>query len=68
MCYAIEPGPGTPIASPPPAPTDAEAGRLHFAVLLLEFHAMEWLWLAAEGHRRARFTWGEAQAAEWLVP
>jgi len=68
MCYAIDPGPGMPVEAPLPAPLDPAAGRPHFAVIRLEFHCMEWLWLAAEGHRRARFTWGEAPSAAWLVP
>jgi hypothetical protein len=70
MCYAIEPAPGTPIAAPPPAPRDAAAGRAAFCVILLRFDRLEWLELAAGGHRRARFTWaGEpAPAMTWLVP
>ncbi len=68
MCYAIDPGPGMPVGAPPPAPLDPEAGRPHFAVIQLEFFRMEWLWLAAMGHRRARFTWGETPSAAWLVP
>jgi hypothetical protein len=68
MCYAITPGPGHPAAAPPPAPTDAVSGRENFAVIQLVFNEMEWLWLAADGHRRARFTWGEEPIATWLVP
>ncbi len=68
MCYAIQPGPGQPIAEPPPAPTDAEAGRTHFAVIRMVFDELEWLWLAAEGHRRARISWGGQPSACWLVP
>lgn len=69
MCYAIEPAPGSPIAAPPAAPRDEHAGRAHFGVILLCIQRLEWLWLAAEGHRRARFDWtdGEEQAT-WLVP
>jgi hypothetical protein len=30
---------------------------------------MEWLYLAAKGHRRARFTFdGEQTTYQWLVP
>ncbi|MEI6161053.1 MAG: pyridoxamine 5'-phosphate oxidase family protein [Roseococcus sp.] len=69
MCYAIEPGPGVAIAAPQPAPQDAVAGRAHFGVILLHMHSLEWLWLSAEGHRRARLDWlpGEERAT-WLVP
>lgn len=70
MCYAIEPAPGSPIADPPPAPRDAEAGRHVFRVILLRFDRVEWLELAAAGHRRARFVWpgGDVPDASWLVP
>lgn len=70
MCYAIAPAPGTPVAEPPPAPRDAEAGRGVFRVILLRFDRLEWLELAAEGHRRARFAWTRdgAPDAAWLVP
>lgn len=70
MCYAVEPGPGTPVEAPPPAPRDAAAGAAQFRVLLLHFDRLEWLELAHAGHRRARFDWtGDgAPAATWLVP
>lgn len=70
MCYAIEPAPGTPVAEPPAAPRDAEAGQAVFRVILLRFDRLEWLELAAAGHRRARFAWDDAGAltSTWLVP
>jgi hypothetical protein len=70
MCYAIEPAPGSPIGAPPPAPRDAAAGRGVFRVILLRFDRLEWLELAAGGHRRARFAWtaGDTPDASWLVP
>lgn len=69
MCYAIEPAPGTPIAAPAPAPRDDASGRVHFCAITFTFARMEWLWLAAGGHRRARFTWTpEGEEATWLVP
>jgi pyridoxamine 5'-phosphate oxidase len=67
MCYAIERPPGTPVPTPPPAPQDAAAGRANFAALTLRFDTLEWLWLDATGHRRARFTF-DPEAATWLVP
>jgi hypothetical protein len=69
-CYAIELAPGTPIAAPPPAPQDEAAGRGAFGVVQFRVETLEWLWLAAEGHRRARFAWGDQGALEatWLVP
>ncbi|MGG5808115.1 pyridoxamine 5'-phosphate oxidase family protein [Falsiroseomonas sp. CW058] len=67
--YAVEPGPGTPIAAPLPAPSDAGAGRTRFAVITVRFDSLDWLELAATGHRRARFDWTTgAPEATWLVP
>ncbi|MDO9498548.1 pyridoxamine 5'-phosphate oxidase family protein [Falsiroseomonas sp.] len=70
MCYAIQPAPGTPCAEPPPAPADAEAGRPNFCVVLLRIDRLEWLHLAAAGHRRAHFAWSGPGGPEagWLVP
>lgn len=70
MCYAAPEPPGTPIAAPAAAPRDPEAGRPHFALIRLRFDRIEWLWLAAEGHRRARLAWDAAGRLEatWLAP
>ncbi len=46
-------------------------GRENFAVLLIKIEALDWLYLANSGHRRAQFTIkaGEgATASNWLVP
>ena len=69
-CYAIDPAPGTPVASPPAAPLDSEAGRPHFCVVMFNLDTLESLHLAATGHRRARFAWDAAgrASATWLVP
>lgn len=72
-CYRIEPGPGTPLADPHeaviPQVENPEAGREHFAVLRVRAQTLEWLYLAARGHRRARFDWnGEEMDARWLTP
>lgn len=70
LCYAVAEAPGTPCAAPPPAPHDHEGGRAHFAAVLIVFDRLEWLWLCADGHRRARFAWdaeGRRDAC-WLVP
>lgn len=69
MCYAIEPAPGSAIATPPPEPRDDMSGRINFAVILLRVQRLEWLWLAAGGHRRARLDWSDGEeCATWLVP
>lgn len=80
-CYLADPSPGSVVAAPasglPPAlekqrPNEAEsaAGRANFAVVTVPLARMEWLHLAFEGHRRARFSrigFG-AWRGEWLVP
>lgn len=68
-CYAILPGPGTPVPLPPAAPPADDSGAPHFAVIGFTFESLEWLWLNRAGHRRARFVWEGADGhAEWLVP
>lgn len=69
LVYAQEAAPGTPLANPSLPPFEGEA-RDHFATIAFRFHTLEWLWLAAAGHRRARFTWDGAvrTGAEWRAP
>lgn len=68
-CYSAAPAPGTPIPAPLPAPMDEHAGRPNFAALHVTLHGLDWLWLAAAGHRRARFAWdGAAWQGSWLAP
>lgn len=69
LVYAQAAAPGTRLESPELAPFIGNA-RDHFATLTLRFHSLEWLWLAASGHRRARFTWDGAvrTGAEWRAP
>ncbi|MGY2049474.1 pyridoxamine 5'-phosphate oxidase family protein [Methylobacterium sp. JK268] len=74
ICYGIDPGPGTPI----PAggayalPADEEAardGRLQFRVVRVTVERLDFLYLAWEGHRRARFTWDEkGMRGTWVAP
>ena len=60
--------PGTPVPDPAALPVlDEAAAQANFAVLAVTLRSMEWLHLAADGHRRARFGW-EPECSEWLVP
>lgn len=71
LIYAADPAPGSPVAAPPPAAREEGGARENFAVIAFRWHALEWLWLAAEGHRRARFAWPDGAAepeATWLAP
>ena len=79
-CYLAQPGPGTVIdmagAGLPPemtdrVPTESEAmpARANFAVLIATIDAIDWLYLAAAGHRRARFVHRDgAWQGRWLIP
>lgn len=48
-----------------PANVPPRTGREHFALLVAEVLAVDWLELHAEGHRRAAF---DAHGARWLQP
>ncbi len=44
-------------------------GKPHFAIIDAVIDHVDWLWLAARGHRRARFDWnGKGWDASWVVP
>ncbi len=74
LCYRNEPSPGREIADPSSIrvehdPDAADAGRENFAVIRVEVDRLEWLYLAAAGHRRASFAWQDVKlSAMWLVP
>ena len=79
-CYLATPGPGTLAAiatsglpksfeNRVPERAETEAGRPNFAVLIVEIEALEWLYLAADGHRRARFLRSsDSWQGGWLIP
>ena len=77
-CYLVENGPG----SESPAPTSglkpeldnfeftmeqSEEGYKNFTVIQCKIKTIEWLYLAAKGHRRARFEL-DNNKEYWLVP
>ena len=53
--------PGSPIERP----LLERGSREHFAIIVAQVQAVDWLELHAEGHRRARF---DAGGARWLAP
>jgi len=69
--YAASLAPGTKITSPDDAArglTGAAAERF-FLVIRVGIDELEWLHLAPEQHRRARFTWANGVSeATWLAP
>jgi len=77
-CYLVDNGPGT--ESPTPTSglkpeldnfeftmEQSEEGYKNFTVIQCKIKSMEWLYLAAKGHRRARFDI-ENNKEYWLVP
>jgi len=71
--YGVTEPPGSPVSDPRNVGFDAEdAARTRFGIVLVTVEAIEYLYLAAAGHRRARFTFSpdfsEAATAAWLVP
>ena len=72
-CYRAESGPGqaldTPLPAPPGGAGPDDWGRENFAVVSVAAARLEWLYLAARGHRRARFERHEGRlSATWLAP
>jgi pyridoxine/pyridoxamine 5'-phosphate oxidase len=79
-CYLTRHAPGSvsekPISGLPaslktrvPERSETEAGRVNFAVLTIKLDTLEWLYLAHDGHVRARFSRMEgAWKGKWLIP
>lgn len=74
LCYAAPDVPGASVPAPPPAPLidsvgDGE-GFENFCAVILPVERLEWLHLAASGHRRAVFAWNAAGdvTAGWVAP
>lgn len=75
LCYEQGIAPGVAIEVPlPELPVDArfatsDAGQENFAVLIVIVDTIESLYLAIEGHRRARWVWTDHQwQGTWLAP
>lgn len=67
--YAMEQTPGTRIGDPAEVSRMTEnAAFRNLAVVDVTMLSLEWLHLAPDGQRRARFTFGVVPAATWLVP
>jgi pyridoxamine 5'-phosphate oxidase len=79
-CYLTRYAPGSstdkPISGLPPSlesrvpeRSETEAGRANFAVLMITLDTLEWLYLAHDGHVRARFMQEEGVwEGQWLIP
>jgi len=77
-CYLVDNGPGTESATPTSGlkpeldnfeftMEQSEEGYKNFTVIQCKIKSMEWLYLAAKGHRRARFEL-DNNKKYWLVP
>lgn len=69
-CYQVTQSPGSPIDDPYQVAFDAAAtqdGEDYFVPVVAHILRMEWLYLAARGHRRALFDF-EQDTQNWLVP
>jgi len=78
-CYLLDNVPGT--ESPTPTSglkpeldnfeftmEQSEEGYKNFTVIQCKIKSIEWLYLAAKGHRRARFEFVDNKKEYWLVP
>ena len=77
-CYLVNNGPGTEIDEPGSGLDDeieksgfnmeqSEEGYKNFTVIQCNIEKIEWLYLAAKGHRRARFDI-TSNKQSWLIP
>lgn len=69
-CYQVTTAPGSVLQDPYDLTFDAEAtrdGEDYFVPVRARVETMEWLYLAAKGHRRARFDFVN-KSQSWLVP
>ena len=77
-CYLVTNGPGTKSNKPTSGldnkfnnfdftKEESEAGYKNFCVIKCKIKSIEWLYLAAKGHRRARFEI-DTNKEYWLVP
>ena len=77
-CYLVENGPGTVSETPTSGlkpeldnfeftMKQSEEGYKNFTVIQCKIKSIEWLYLAAKGHRRARFDL-DNNKEHWLVP
>ena len=77
-CYLVDNGPGTESSTPTSGlkpeldnfeftMEQSEKGYKNFTVIQCKISSIEWLYLAAKGHRRARFEL-DTNKEYWLVP
>ncbi len=78
-CYLVTNGPGTESEKPTSGldskfdnfdftKEESEAGYKNFCVIKCKIKSIEWLYLAAKGHRRALINFDKSKKFTWLVP
>jgi len=78
-CYLVNNGPGTKSDKPTSGldskfdnfeftKEESESGYKNFCVIKCKIKSIEWLYLAAKGHRRALIELNESKKFTWLVP
>ena len=78
-CYLVTNGPGTKSNKPTSGldnkfnnfdftKEESEAGYKNFCVIKCKIKSIEWLYLAAKGHRRALIDLNESKKFTWLIP
>ncbi|MDA1198115.1 MAG: pyridoxamine 5'-phosphate oxidase family protein [Proteobacteria bacterium] len=78
-CYLVENGPGTESDAPTSGlkpeldnfeftKEQSEKGYKNFTVIQCKIKSIEWLYLAAKGHRRAFLDYAHGSKYTWLVP
>ena len=78
-CYLVKNGPGTKSKKPTSGldnkfdnfdftKEESEAGYKNFCVIKCKIKSIEWLYLAAKGHRRALIEFQRSKKFSWLVP
>ncbi len=78
-CYLVTNGPGTESEKPTSGldnkfdnfdftKEESEAGYKNFSVIRCKIKSIEWLYLAAKGHRRALIDLNGSKKFTWLVP
>tara|TARA_B100000214_G_scaffold371841_1_gene348976 strand:+ start:684 stop:1292 length:609 start_codon:yes stop_codon:yes gene_type:complete len=78
-CYLVTYGPGTESDKPTSGldnkfdnfgftKEESEVGYKNFCVIKCKIKSIEWLYLAAKGHRRALIKLGDSNKFKWLIP
>ena len=78
-CYLVTYGPGTESDKPTSGldnkfdnfgftKEESEVGYKNFCVIKCKIKSIEWLYLAAKGHRRALIKLGDSHKFKWLIP